>query len=420
MNQTFPGLISNLTSNIANLNVSIVNRLENLEYNLTTQLSGMNATFMAELAEVNLTLYIEIQDLLFTLTNDVAEMNSSVASQITNLRADITGDIADFRAWLAMVLDLLDHNISTANQTLHTHLTDLETMTASFHNSMLCDITNLSAQLTTAEGNLSAQNDVTIAEINNAISVLSDLGNSSRELTLSELRYGLLNLARNISEHDAHVSDNLVSLSDDVAAFEDNVTEKLAEIDANLGNLSKLNDIIADITALDVALSEAENQISRDIQSANNEQMAKLDIQLILLIIIIVLVIVSIGVSLSRRKKEEKSLEKNKKDDAEDKGVEVTAIPSAAPPKKLVIKPSKRKPEEIEAVETPEESVEEYPEHAPQRAPVTSDEQDAAPTLLRKGRLTNEENLARLKSAYREGKITQEAYESNLRKLENR
>ena len=179
--------------------------------------------------EVNASLAADIQGLLASITNDLAALDASVAN--------VGGDVSN-----------VDTNITGLVGDLHMVNSSLYTELSQLINSASYNDTALRAWI-----------DTTVASVE-----------------------------MSIEDANTTLHQQLASISGD------HVTSpaKLDAINQTLAQLSKLDDILADLTALDQALEDAETELTAELQAEEPEE--GMNINTILLALVLVLLILNL------------------------------------------------------------------------------------------------------------------------------
>ncbi|MEE9490587.1 MAG: hypothetical protein V3V91_09140, partial [Thermoplasmata archaeon] len=121
---------------------------------------------------------------------------------------------------------------------------------------------------------------------------------------ISNLRTMISDLALNVTSHDTAIGDELTTIGLSVNNLWSDVNHRLSVINATVQDTSKLDDILADLTALDQALQQMQDDLGT-IGDSGKDDAAKMDTQTMLLALLLILVIVFFVLQLLMRRRQE-------------------------------------------------------------------------------------------------------------------
>ena len=121
------------------------------------------------------------------------------------------------------------------------------------------------------------------------IAALSEMTANLTDHTLYELGEVLDRLAVNISAYDVGTASDLLNISANITAFEELVQREVGDINTTLEDLEKLENIMADVDALDQSLTNAQGDIKADVQDTKDDQASRNSTNMMLIIVVMVL-----------------------------------------------------------------------------------------------------------------------------------
>jgi hypothetical protein len=255
-----------------------VNDVQNKVDNISTQISDINTTILDRIleAEINILDYLdelnasivdEFQNLLVSITNEVIGMNDSLSNQLTDLLNNMTIDHDALRTWLEIVLSTIDSNLTAT--------------------------TNLAT-------NLRSHDDATGQDHSDIIDLINDLlaGQIESE-RIDELRNKLVDLAGNLSSHNQSISDDIWGVVNDIDNFEVETERRLDDINNTLNDLSKLNDIITALGALNDLLATMEDDLLESIEDKTKEEEIEERVKFLELLLLLVLILIVVNIILT-------------------------------------------------------------------------------------------------------------------------
>lgn len=278
--------VANIQSNLDGMNTSLMSRVSSAETNILNAIAGLDAS-----------LSFQIQNLLVNITNEVSSVNTSLSNQLTSLLDNMTTDNDALRIWLETVLGAIDANLTATNNTLQAQLNALDASMTSFYNSLQSDLSNILVALQSHDS-MTGENHSDIKDMLNTL-----LTGGIGAVDIETVKTMLINLATNLSSQNQSFSNDILGVASSITAFQTDTSQKLDEINATVQDLSKLDDILADLAALDQSLQQAEDELEGTIEEKSDEEVSKIDANTILLVLVLILVIVSIVLNLVTRRK---------------------------------------------------------------------------------------------------------------------
>jgi hypothetical protein len=272
------------------------------ENNILNNITGMNDTNVLDyLKGMNASLAADIQNLLSSITDDVIAMNSSLSDDLTTLLNTMTTNDDALRTWLEFVLAEIDSNLTKANDTLQSKITGLDASMTNFYNNLDTDLGDIISDL--------QDHDIETGKNHtDIIDMLSTLQTGVGDIDLDELKTILSNLAGNLSAQNESIASALDEVVGDIGTFETQTTQRLTDISNILDDLATWEDILAELTALDGAITQGNQQLQSSIDEVPTEKAeeeAAFGIAGILLLVVIVLLIINLLLMLMKGKKEE-------------------------------------------------------------------------------------------------------------------
>ncbi len=349
-------LLTSVTNDITGMNLTVADQLVILEGNLTTQLTVMEGNISdlndwldtvltaidSNLTQTNNTLHQHMADLetmttdfYDNLTADLVDVMDQLADLETNLSAQHTAlndtigvlsvavsdqhdqtrsEILDAVNISYALLDSLDDNMTTHDTDIQALLAALDALVQNqggmTRSQLLAETTQILADILALDQSIIAHDD----DIKEDITTMSDLMSTLDQQSLEATSFIVTELANNLSAHDSAIGADLLDVNDDIGTFQTDMDAKLELIDETLGDLDKLNGIITDLEELDLALQDAEAQLSSTIgqeadetNSGIEENNDGISTNLIFLIIVLIASIIFFllsAISLNNTKKE--------------------------------------------------------------------------------------------------------------------
>jgi hypothetical protein len=269
--------IIDLSSELAQVNASILTRISDAETIILNNLGGLNDTqILSYLKGMNASLFDEIQNLLTGITNDIT-----------------------LRTWLEIVLAVIDSNLTAANDTLQSQLGDLDTAISTFYGSLDSNIGNISSDLLNHDTS-------TGQDHSDIITILNGLQGDIGDADLEELKAMLTDLAQNVSTYNESLAGDIEEVIGSMGEFEVQTSQQMAAINSTLNDIAKAEEVLKELQDLDDAL-DAQNQQLQDsfdeipTEKAEEEKTNMTDtlLMLVLVLLIINLLMMILG---SRRK----------------------------------------------------------------------------------------------------------------------
>ncbi|TET92030.1 MAG: hypothetical protein E3J35_00050 [Methanomassiliicoccales archaeon] len=285
LNQTIPIKIDALSAQLSGVNDSLTSRVSSAETNILNAIAGLNASLSSD-----------IQNLLVDITNEVGGMNASLSDQLTNLLNSMTTDNDALRTWLEIVLGYIDDNLTATNDTLQTQLSNLDASMTNFYNSLQSDLASVLLALQSHDDS-TGENHSDIKDMLNDL-----LAGGIGIAEIEELKTMLINIATNLSATNQSIANDVLNVANNIDSFQVDTSQRLEDINATLEDLSKLDDILGDLAALDQSLQQAEEQLGA-IEETSDEGVSRTDMNTILLVVVLILVIISIVMNLVLRRK---------------------------------------------------------------------------------------------------------------------
>jgi hypothetical protein len=181
--------------------------------------------------------------------------------------------------------DELSDSLTGVNMTLQGSLSDLE---AGFlgelrdvNSSLASDIRAMLDRIT---GDISTMNSSVSDELGSMLTTIrsdTDALEEWLDIVLEALRAEVIGIQGEIEDFEESTELNLTEIDAD-----------LTDIDTTLLDLGKLNSILDDLEQLDLALESARVELDSTVKDANEEQIAKSNVNMLLVILVLVLVIV--------------------------------------------------------------------------------------------------------------------------------
>jgi hypothetical protein len=305
LNQTLSDKINGLSAHLSGLNDSVLNELRDLESIILGELIGLNKTLQTQLADLRAiteNFYNSIHDDLSalylslslveanlsaqhtTITHAITTLNDTIANapelsteeiinrinesiaRIQSLDNNMTIHDSDIKA----VLNTLSVLIEIEHDLTRTEL--LENLTVIF-----CELQNLDANITSHD-----------QDVEDSLMTVSDLIENLGALDVSELSNKLTDLTMNVSEHNANIGEEIAAIDQSITDFQNDINEKLIEINRSLFDLAKLDDIINDLTELDQSFKSMENES----KNGDEEQDFNFIVLMVFLALMMILLIV--------------------------------------------------------------------------------------------------------------------------------
>ncbi|UCE39492.1 MAG: fibronectin type III domain-containing protein [Thermoplasmata archaeon] len=119
--------IDDLSAELTSVNDSLFNRISETEINILNRLDNLNWSPILNYIEgMNDSLSSEIQDILNSITDDVIELNSSLSDELTMLLDSLKNDNDALRAWLELVTNELNSQLTAASDILYNQSNELD------------------------------------------------------------------------------------------------------------------------------------------------------------------------------------------------------------------------------------------------------------------------------------------------------
>ncbi len=299
-------LLTSVTNDIAGMNLTVGDQLAILEGNISGNISDLNdwldtvlTAMDANLTQTNNSLHQHMAD-LETMTTDFYDNLTAdlvdVTNQLTNLENDLTAqhdalndtigvlsiavddqhnltrsEILDAVNNSYTLLDSLDNNMTTHDTDIQALLAALDALVQNegtmTRDQLIVNTAQILADISALDQEIVSHDD----DIKENIITLSDLMATLDQQSLEATSFIVTELAQNLSTHDDAIGADLLDMDGDITTFQDDVDAKLLLIDATLEDLDKLDSIITDLQELDLALQDAEAQLSSTIEQEADE-----------------------------------------------------------------------------------------------------------------------------------------------------
>jgi parallel beta-helix repeat protein len=298
---TINSTLDSLNNQLTGVNDSIMNQLSVMETNLLDKLKSLNETnILSFLQGMNDTLFTEIQSLLASITDDIIGMNGSLSDELTSLLNSLTSDNNALQSWLDIVLKAIDSNLTNAETVLTNKIDDINTSMTTFNSNLLNDLAGIVSSIQLHDNKTADNHSQIVSDLNNIISGGTD------EVDLSELKAMLTNLALNLSTSNESLASDLMTISDDISSFENQMAQDLDQVNAALQDLDDIQNIITKLNNLNTNLTTGNDQLEEKIDQIpkeKGEEEEGFGLTQILLILVLVLVLINLLVMLLGRKK---------------------------------------------------------------------------------------------------------------------
>jgi hypothetical protein len=311
LSEQLANILENITTGNGALKTWLDTVLTQIDANITdtknsleTQLTVLETTTQTFYDDILLELS-EVFNSLAQLEGNLSLQHTAISDAIDNLNSTIadapglsTGDILDRINDSIAILEDLDSNMTSHDADIDNALNQLMFLVANQGNmtrdQLLQNVSDIMNQMQDLDADIVSHDN----EVNGNLSTIEDLIGSIGAMDVSDIMIALADLEGNLTQIDNDMAQDVADIGQDVENFQTDTEDRLDKINTTLLELEKLDDIVADLEALETNVAEGHQQLEEDINEILTEKEegtgSELTLMLVLMFIIMIVIMIMV------------------------------------------------------------------------------------------------------------------------------